>query len=47
MTFEKVSVEYPYKIAGKSETYSQYNEVWQDVLDRVISEVERLGKYNE
>lgn len=46
-TLEKVSAEYPYKIAGKSEAYSQYNEAWQDALDRVISEVEGLGKYNE
>ena len=26
--------EYRYKIPGKRETYSQYNEAWQDALDR-------------
>jgi len=26
--------EHRYKIPGKSETYSQYNEAWQDALDR-------------
>ena len=26
--------EHRYKIPGKAETYSQYNEAWQDVLDR-------------
>ena len=27
--------EHRYKIPGKRETYSQYNEAWQDALDRV------------
>ena len=26
--------EHRYKIPGKSETYSEYNEAWQDALDR-------------
>ena len=26
--------EHGYKIPGKGETYSQYNEAWQDALDR-------------
>ena len=26
--------EHSYKIPGKGETYSQYNEAWQDALDR-------------
>ena len=26
--------EHRYKIPGKRETYSQYNEAWQDALDR-------------
>jgi len=26
--------EHRYKIPGKAETYSQYNEAWQDALDR-------------
>ena len=26
--------EHRYKIPGKGETYSQYNEAWQDALDR-------------
>ena len=26
--------EHRYKIPGKIETYSQYNEAWQDALDR-------------
>lgn len=33
---EVVEKEYPYKVVGQPETYSQYNEAWQDCIDRVI-----------
>ena len=33
---EAVEKEYPYKVVGQPETYSQYNEAWQDCIDRVI-----------
>lgn len=30
---DKASSMYPYKVIGKPETYSQYNEGWQDAVD--------------
>ena len=30
---DKASSMYPYKVVGKSETYSQYNAGWQDAVD--------------
>ena len=33
---EAVEKEYPYKVIEQPETYSQYNEAWQDCIDRVI-----------
>lgn len=32
---EKLSAEHPYKVPGQPETYSQYNEAWNDAIDRV------------
>ena len=34
--------EHRYKIPGKSETYSQYNEAWQDALDRAEGAIGNL-----
>lgn len=30
---DKASSMYPYEVAGKPETYSQYNAGWQDAVD--------------
>lgn len=32
---EELRWEHPYKQIGNPDTYSQYNEAWQDCLDRV------------
>lgn len=32
---ESLSREHPYRILGIPDTYSQYNEAWQDCIDRV------------
>lgn len=43
--------EHRYRIPGKRETYSQYNEAWQDALDRAecalgrLPSAERQGKW--
>ena len=34
--------EHRYKIPGKVETYSQYNEAWQDALDRAEGAIGNL-----
>lgn len=34
--------EHRYKIPGKRETYSQYNEAWQDALDRAEGAIGNL-----
>ena len=34
--------EHRYKIPGKFETYSQYNEAWQDALDRAEGAIDNL-----
>ena len=45
--------EHRYKIPGKRETYSQYNEAWQDALDRAegaifsLPSAERHGQWIE
>lgn len=31
----ELSKEHPYKVQGDCETYSQYNEAWQDCIDRI------------
>lgn len=33
--WEKVANEHPYKVTGKPETYSSYNEDWRDCADRI------------
>lgn len=32
---DKIEAEHPYKVPGDYDTYSQYNEGWQDAIDRV------------
>lgn len=40
---DKIEAEHPYKVPGKRDAYSQYNEGWQDAIDRVRGELERLN----
>lgn len=39
---EKVRDEYPYKVPGDPETYSRYNEAWQDCADKIGSRITEL-----
>lgn len=38
---ESLGREHPYKILGIPDTYSQYNEAWQDCVDRVEGIIQR------
>ena len=40
---EKLEKEHPYRVIGQPDTYSQYNEAWQDCMDRVLGIVKRGG----
>ena len=40
---EKLEKEHPYKMIGQPNTYSQYNEGWQDCIDRVLDIVKGGG----
>ena len=40
---EELEKEHPYKVIGQPDTYSKYNEAWQDCIDRVIGIVKRGG----
>ena len=40
---EELEKEHPYKVIGQPDTYSQYNEAWQDCMDRVLGIVKRGG----
>ena len=40
--FDVLCQEHRYRIPGKRETYSQYNEAWQDALDRAESIIGNL-----
>ena len=42
---EELEKEHPYKVIGQPDTYSQYNEAWQDCIDRVLGIVKRDGEY--
>lgn len=33
---EELEKEYPYRVVGEPETYSQYNAGWRDCIDRAI-----------
>ena len=39
---EKVAELYPWRVLGDRDSYSQYNEAWQDALNRADSEIEAL-----
>lgn len=41
---EELSKEYPYKVVSIYDTYSQYNEAWQDAINRAIGVI-RGGNY--
>lgn len=41
---EELEKEHPYKVIGHPDTYSQYNEAWQDCIDRVLDIVKRGGE---
>ena len=32
---DEIEKEHPYKVIGRPETYSSYNEAWRDAVDRV------------
>ena len=38
---EELGKEHPYKVIGQPNTYSQYNEAWQDCIDRAIGVVKK------
>ena len=40
--FEKVAELYPWRVPGDRDSYSSYNEAWQDALNRVENEIEAL-----
>ena len=44
---EESEAEHPYKVPGQLDTYSQYNEGWQDALDRVRGKFECIKKEQE
>ena len=39
---EKLYKEHPYKVHGDADSYSQYNEAWNDCLNRITSFIESL-----
>lgn len=40
--FEEIEAEHPYKVPGNYDSYSQYNEAWQDAIDRVRARLEEF-----
>ena len=38
---EELGKEHPHKVIGQPNTYSQYNEAWQDCIDRAIGVVKK------
>ena len=40
---EEIAEEHPYKVAGDFDTYSEYNQAWEDCISRVIYEIEKGG----
>lgn len=41
---QKISKEHPYKVQGNPDSYSQYNEAWQDCLCRIDQELSLMDK---
>lgn len=37
---EEIETEHPYRVPGNYDSYSQYNEAWQDAIDRVRARLE-------
>ena len=44
---EEIEAEHPYKVPGNYDSYSQYNEAWQDAIDRVRVRLENFFKKKE
>lgn len=44
---DEIGSEHPYKILGKEETYSQYNEAWADCCDRVARKIDEYFEAKE
>ena len=44
---EEIEAEHPYKVPGNYDSYSQYNEAWQDAIDRVRVKLEEFFKEKE
>ena len=44
---EEIEAEHPYKVPGNYDSYSQYNEAWQDAIDRVRARLENFFKEKE
>ena len=44
---EEIEAEHPYKVPGNYDSYSQYNEAWQDAIDRVRARLEIFFKEKE
>ena len=44
---EEIEAEHPYKIPGNYDSYSQYNEAWQDAIYRVRVKLEEFFKEKE
>ena len=41
-SLEKVADLFPYKVVGDADTYSKYNEAWNDAIGRAEMEIESL-----
>lgn len=41
---EEIEAEHPYKVPENYDSYSQYNEAWQDAIDRVRARLENFFK---
>ena len=39
---EEIEAEHPYKVPGNYDSYSQYNEAWQDAIDLVRARLEEF-----
>lgn len=44
---EEIEAEHPYKVPGNYDSYGQYNEAWQDAIDRVRARLEEFFQEKE
>lgn len=44
---KQIEGDHPYKVFGNPDTYSQYNEAWQDCVDRVEAFVSNFHKEDQ